>query len=344
MSLNSDFSTQLEIIRAKYGLPSLSAAVIFKGELLDVAAVGLRATNKPKQVTLEDAYQLGSISKGFTATMIARLVEQGILRFDMTLEEALPDIGMLSDYKAVTLQLLLTHRSGIQADVRPPFSATPFSRRNYLETALKKPRGQQKFLYSNVGYVTAAMIAEGITGRTWEDLIRQEVFVPLGMEGCGFGPGTSNDPAPHFWLLPFWKKFQTLPMSYDSGNTSVIFGAGGIRCPLIALSKYASAHLYHSSFLRPETWMYLHHDPYGSSQYAFGWTFGAARTSPGALGHDGSDNLNYARIVISPNEDMAVIVATNIGMSVLGFTLNRTTNAVTDTAKAVKKMVSNLAS
>jgi CubicO group peptidase (beta-lactamase class C family) len=344
MSPNTDFSTQLETIRAKYGLPSLSAAVIFKGQLVDVAAVGLRSTNKPEPVTLEDAYQLGSITKGFTATMIARLVEQGILSFDMTLGEALPDIAMLPDYKAVTLKLLLTHRSGIQRDVRPPFGETQFTRKNHLETALKKPRGQQKFLYSNVGYVTAAMIAEGITGRTWEDLIRQEVFVPLEMEGCEFGYGTINDPAPHFWLLPFWKKYRTLPMSYDSGNSSVIFGAGGMRCPLTALSKYALAHLHHSSFLQPETWKFLHHDPYGSSEYAFGWSFGAARTSPGALGHDGSDNLNYARIVISPREDMAVIVATNIGMSILGFSLNRTMKAVTDTTQVVKKMVSALGS
>jgi D-alanyl-D-alanine carboxypeptidase len=344
MSLNTDFSTQLETIRAKYGLPSLSAAVIFKGQLVDVAAVGLRTTDKPQPVTLEDAYQLGSITKGFTATMIARLVEQGILSFDMTLGEALPDIAMQTDYKAVTLKLLLTHRSGIQANVRLPFNTTSFSRRNYLETALKNPRGQQKFLYSNVGYVTAAMIAEGITGRTWEDLIRQEVFVPLGMEGCGFGPATNNDPAPHLWLLPFWKRYQTLSIPNSSGNSPVMFGADGIRCPLIALSKYALAHLYHSSFLRPETWKYLHHDPYGSSEYAFGWSFGAARTSPGALGHDGSDTENYARIVISPREDMAFVVATNIGMQIFGRSLNRTTNAVTDTTQVVKKLVSTLAS
>jgi CubicO group peptidase (beta-lactamase class C family) len=165
MSPCTDLSTQLEAIRARYGLPSLSAALIYEGQLGDVAAVGLRASNKLETVTLEDAYQLGSISKGFTATMIARLVEQGILRFDMTLGEVLPDVSMLPEYKSITLQLLLTHRSGIQRDVKPPEGEVQSARKSYLEMALKGPRGQQKFVYSNVGFVIAAIIAERMTGR-----------------------------------------------------------------------------------------------------------------------------------------------------------------------------------
>jgi CubicO group peptidase (beta-lactamase class C family) len=341
MSPCTDLSTQLEAIRARYGLPSLSAALIYEGQLGDVAAVGLRASNKLETVTLEDAYQLGSISKGFTATMIARLVEQGILRFDMTLGEVLPDVSMLPEYKSITLQLLLTHRSGIQRDVKPPEGEVQSARKSYLEMALKGPRGQQKFVYSNVGFVIAAIIAERMTGRIWEDLIRQEIFVPLGMEGCSFGFATSNDPVAHIWLLPFWRKYQTLSMFSNTGSSAVLNGAGGIRCPLTALSKYALAHLYHSSFLKPETWKYLHHDPYGTNEYAFGWIFGTAPGSIGSLGHDGSDGFNYARMIISPSENMAVLAATNVGMTVWGRSLNRTMRAINDTVQTVREIRSN---
>jgi CubicO group peptidase (beta-lactamase class C family) len=141
-----DFVPQLEAIRAKYGLPSLSVAAVLKDQTVGVTAVGVREMGKPATITLSDAYQLGSVSKSINATMIARLVEQKILRWDMTLGEVLPEIAMLPAYKTVTLEMLLTHRSGLVGNVAPPAGELAQARKTYLENALKTPRDKQEFL------------------------------------------------------------------------------------------------------------------------------------------------------------------------------------------------------
>jgi CubicO group peptidase (beta-lactamase class C family) len=303
-----DFAPQLEAIRAKYGLPSLSAAGILQDQTVGVTAVGVRQIGKPETVTLLDAYQLGSDSKSINATMIARLVERKTLHWNMSLSEALPQIAMLPEYKTVTLEMLLSHRSGMVANVAPPTGELAQARKTYLENALKIPRGKQEFLYSNVGYVAAAMIAETATGKTWEELIQHEVFTPLEMHGCGFGFGTNTDPAPHFW-----QQNQAVLLPYNAGNPKVLEGADQIRCPLTAVAKYVAAHLTNSSYLSKDTWNYLHHDPFGN-QYAFGWLLGTRPWARGLiLTHTGSNTLNYAVIWIAPQRGIAAIVATNIG-------------------------------
>jgi CubicO group peptidase (beta-lactamase class C family) len=338
-----DFAPQLEVIRVKYGLPSLSAAGILNGQTIGVAAVGVRKIDKPEKVTLEDAYQLGSLSKSFTATMIARLVERGILRFDMTLAEALPEIAMRPEYKTVTLEMLLTHRSGIIDNVEESSGELQQARKMYLEKALVLPRGQEKYLYSNVGYVAASMIAEVATGKTWQDLIREEVFVPLEMQGGEFGFGTSNDPAPHVWDKPFWQKIRAVALPHDTGNSQVLEGAGGIRCSLTALTRYVSAHLERSSFLSSETWTYLHNDPFGN-EYALGWSLMKRPWSKGViLNHNGSDTFNYAVIWIAPERGIAMIAATNIGRDRKG-TLDRSAKAINDAVVAVFQELTKLTS
>jgi CubicO group peptidase (beta-lactamase class C family) len=152
------------------------------------------------------------------------------------------------------------------------------------------------------------MIAETATGKTWEELIQQEVFTPLEMQGCGFGFGTYSDPAPHFW-----QQNKAVLLPYNYGNPKVLEGADQIRCPLIAVAKYVAAHLTNSSYLTKDTWDYLHHDPFGN-QYAFGWILGTRPWAKGVvLTHTGSNTVNYAVIWIAPQRGIAAIAATNIG-------------------------------
>ena len=87
-----DLTTTLEALRAKYNLPSLSGVAILGDTIAGVAAVGKLQAGGEQPVTLQSAYQLGSNSKSMNATMIARLVERGLLRWNSTLGEVLPTI------------------------------------------------------------------------------------------------------------------------------------------------------------------------------------------------------------------------------------------------------------
>ncbi len=103
------------------------------------------------------------------------------------------------DFQTVTLSDLLTHRAGLPHDTswgRSPGLTTTDQRRAALLSLLSKPplsRPGTVYAYSNVGYVMAGLMAEEVSGQSWEDLIQQRLFEPLGMKSAGFGPpGQSN--------------------------------------------------------------------------------------------------------------------------------------------------------
>ena len=309
-----NFTAPLEALRAKYNLPSISGVAVQGDHVFGVAAVGTLSSSSKVPVTLDSAYQLGSNSKSVNATMIARLVERGLLSWNSTLGEVLKDVGIPTEYASVTLEQLLTHRSGITPNVLVgvPGVTLAQQRMSYLQMALKVPRAAQVFNYSNVGFVAAAMMAEHVTGKTWKTLISEEVFQPLHMTGCGFGFATENDPLPHRFTAS-----GILELPRASGNSAVLDGADQIRCPLQAFGRYISAHLIGekggSDLLKSESWKRLHTDPFGN-EYAFGWVLFSQPWAKGRiLQHSGSNTNNYAVMWLAPERGVAAVIATNVG-------------------------------
>ena len=167
--------------------------------------MGVRALGHSEAVTTNDRWHIGSDTKAFTATMIARLVEKGVMHFDDTLAASFPAFAEAMDpaYRNVTVLQLLSHTAGLppltdDKDL-PPFLAVIKSAngvkaqreaiaRKYLAMPPASKAGE--FVYSNLGFIIAGAIAEAKTGKTWEDLIREQIFTPLGIKNAGFGtPG-----------------------------------------------------------------------------------------------------------------------------------------------------------
>ncbi|MBK6296866.1 MAG: beta-lactamase family protein [Sphingomonadales bacterium] len=192
-------------VRAKDQLPAAAVMIQIDGKTVASSAQGLRAIGFPEAVTLRDRWHLGSDTKAITATMIGRLVDKGLLRFDDRLQDLLPDLSETMDpaYRTVTLRQLLSHTGGLppltdDADL-PEFKriiakskSVQAQRRAIASVYLAKPLASPvgEFSYSNIGYIVAGAIAERRTGKSWEDLVRQEIFKPLGIQESGFGlPG-----------------------------------------------------------------------------------------------------------------------------------------------------------
>ena len=140
-----------------------------------------------------------------TATMIARLVGRGTLTWDLragdTLGDAVPDMHIA--YRAVTLEDLLVHRSGLVGAMTAleiwsgklwrSTKAKADLRLDIATEALALPPEtppRSTFHYSNAGYVIAGAMAERAAGEPWDELMLRELFEPLGMNASGFGaPG-----------------------------------------------------------------------------------------------------------------------------------------------------------
>jgi len=105
----------LAAARDKNRLPAVAALIQIDGKIAAEAALGVRALGRPNPVTTGDRWHIGSDTKTFTSTLIARLVEQGVMSFDDTLAAAFPGFAKDIDqaYRAMTVTQLLSHTAGL---------------------------------------------------------------------------------------------------------------------------------------------------------------------------------------------------------------------------------------
>jgi CubicO group peptidase (beta-lactamase class C family) len=143
--------------------------------------------------TTDTKFRLGSITKQFTAALILQLAEQGKIKLDGKLTDYLPDYRRDTGDR-VTIHHLLTHTSGIPSytnrprfldDVaRNPYTVADFVKK-YASGDLEFEPGS-KFSYNNSGYFLLGAIVEKITGKPYEQVVKENIFVPLGMNNSGY--------------------------------------------------------------------------------------------------------------------------------------------------------------
>ena len=117
----------LEPWRARGHFPALAAAVVRGNQTVAIGATGWRKDGGKEMVTLEDKFHIGSCTKSMTATLAARLVEQGKITWRTTIADVFPELknAMHEDYRAVTLDQLISHRGGVPADLNASFGLPP---------------------------------------------------------------------------------------------------------------------------------------------------------------------------------------------------------------------------
>jgi CubicO group peptidase (beta-lactamase class C family) len=188
---------------------------------------------------------------------------------------------------------------------------------------LKKPQASKpgEFAYSNLGYIIAGAIAEARTGKAWEDLIAEQIFIPLGIKNAGFGspgtPGKTDQPWGHLETSP-GKLVPHDPATADiDSNTFPVIGpAGTINIALRDWLLFAQDHLDgthgRGKLLKAETYRKLH-TPLTPNQ-ALGW--GALIGPDGVpllLTHSGSNGFWLADVRIMPKHDIITLVVMNAG-------------------------------
>jgi CubicO group peptidase (beta-lactamase class C family) len=322
-----DVSALLAPVVAQHKVPGLSAAVVQDGQTVALGAAGVRTRGKPEKITPGDKFHIGSDTKAMTAMLCGILVDEGKLKWEQTLGESFPDQkkSMHPQYQAVTLERLLTNRAGAPGDLEKwpvwgqlyKHKGTPTSaRRLLLEQVTSKPpaaKPGEKFIYSNAGFTIAGHVAEHVTGKSWEDLMHEKIFRPLGMTTAGFGPpgtrGKNDQPRGH---AADGKPVEPGPAA---DNPVAIGPAGIVHCSLSDWAKFAAANLpsAKTKLVKPETLAKLHTAAEGEPKYAMGWIVVDGQPWAGgpALTHAGSNTMWHAVVWLAPQKDFAVLVATN---------------------------------
>jgi D-alanyl-D-alanine carboxypeptidase len=167
--------------------------------LLEAAGLADRGFGVPNRT--DTKFNIGSINKIFTQVAIAQLAAEGKLSLTDTIRKHLPDVK-IPEADRITIQQLLTMRSGMGDFFGEKFAATPKDRirtlRDYLalfETdPLKFAPGAGR-AYSNAGYVVLGLIVEKVSGRDYHDYVREKIFAPAGMRNTG--ANSPDDPVPN---------------------------------------------------------------------------------------------------------------------------------------------------
>ena len=184
-------------------------SVFYQNGKQEVACVGYADVAKKRPITLDDPYMQCSQTKGFCGVTIAILVEEGKISLDDPVSKYLPEFatlwvkasekdGVRTLVKAkntLTVRMVMNHTGGFPFEL-PNFHAMGgWSRRMPLRsvaaTAASQPINFEpgtKVQYSNVGIDIGATVVEVVTGKRWEDFLKERVFDPLGMTSSGFWP------------------------------------------------------------------------------------------------------------------------------------------------------------
>lgn len=325
-----DVSPLLTPIIQKHDVPGMAVAVVQSGETVAVGVAGVRTRGKGDKIATADHFHIGSDTKAMTAMLCGILVDEGKLKWSQTLGETFPELkkSMHPQYQAVTLEQLLTHRSGAPGELEKDelwaklwqHKGKPTSARRLLLTGVtsKPPEAPPgtKYIYSNASFSIAGHMAEKVTGKSWEDLMREKIFRPLGMATAGFGPpGTSkkND-------QPRGHKADGSPVEPGpaADNPVAIGPAGIVHCSIGDWARFVAANLpsAKTKLVKPETLEKLQMPAPpapGEPKYAMGWIIADGQPWAGgpALTHAGSNTLWYAVAWLAPKKDFAVVVACN---------------------------------
>ena len=297
--------------------PGMIAAIISSEGVIAIASAGERKAGSGILFTTDDVVHLGSCGKAMTATMLATLVTEGKLSWDIKLIEAIPELKnrIHTDYYKITLWQLLTHRAGIPKNWSNSdrYNSKEIEKRRLaiIENNLKSPATYEidKFHYSNFGYVIAASMAEQITGLSWEVLMKQRLFDPLGMSSAGFGnPNISKSTDQPWGHKKYVWKWWPSEAYYDE----LIGPAGRIHCNIADWAKFISLWLTSENPILEHKYLDKLIDPVGDHFYAGGWGVAEHAWAKGiTFNHSGSNEIWYASVIVTPKLDRAFVVATN---------------------------------
>ncbi len=310
---------------AEYGKFNGSVLIAEKGKVIYKKGFGLADMewNIPNQP--DTKYRLGSITKQFTSMLIMQLVEQGKLKLDVPISTYLPDYPKKNG-AVITLHHLLTHSSGIPNITAFPGFDKNISRNSYspvqlvnlfADSTLQFKPGE-KFSYSNSGYMLLGYIIEKVTGKTYEQILQENIFTPLKMSNTGYDH--------HETLLRNrangYQKNGWHYVNADFVDMSVPYAAGSLYSTVEDLSLWDQA-LYGNQLLRKENMelLFTNH-VFPNDDYAYGWGIGKMQLGNtaekiGTIGHEGGINGFNTVIIRIPSDKSFMVLLNNTGWAPL---------------------------
>ncbi|AOR36699.1 penicillin-binding protein [Streptomyces fodineus] len=323
------WQNRLDALRAKHHVPAASLAVLVDGTVHELAS-GMLHRGTGVTATTDSVYQMGSIAKIYTATLIMRLVESGRLDLDAPVVDVLPEFSVADPQatRTITTRQLLSHTSGLTCDFTYDSGRGDDCLAKYVEAAkdvaLDCPPGTA-ISYSSIGYNVLGRIIEVVTGQVWDEALKDLLLTPLGLthtmtlpeEALRFRaamghlgePGQDPDPAPSWDLMPrsAGPYGRVIATAGDLARLARMHLAGGVaEDGTRVLSEESVALMQRRVVDCPDKWTV------SADGWGLGWTLYDWNGVQG-YGHDGASIGQYGYLRVVPTAGVAVALLTNGG-------------------------------
>ena len=264
-------------------IPGLSLAIVRNGQVVKSSGYGVANLELNSPATPQTVYEIGSMTKQFTATAIMMLVEEQKLRLDDSITKYFPEAPV--SWRPITIRHLLSHTSGIQNHVAVPgylgafktnllMESTP-GRAELLSMFFKLPlefQPGETWSYDNTGYYLLGLIVERVSGKSFWQFLDERIFHPLGMKATRNTEVRSlvaNRAAGYEWVQGVFENRPVLA-------PFVAFSAGSILSTVEDLARWDAA-LYDERLLKrsslKQMWTPVRTNEglMASFNYGFGW-------------------------------------------------------------------------
>lgn len=280
------------------------------GEVVLHQGYGLARDTGKTPVTANTVFDIGSISKQFTAAAILHLEMQGLLSVDDPITNFFANVP--PDKAGITVHHLLTHSAGFTQD-HFEGDLTPLTKEEALRAILAQKLGFEpgtEYSYSNASYTLLAMVIEEVSGRPYTFYLRDSFFEPLGMSATGFYG------EPHWASLPVANTYfngedQGQPDKWPGPYWGVM-GNGGIMSTVSDLYTWWQALERHAVLDAAQTEKLF--TPYisegGDSHYAYGWSLADTPLGP-MISHNGGGIGGNSNFAAYPERELIIIIASN---------------------------------
>lgn len=238
------FDAWVDAERAKWNVPGVSVAIVSGDEVLLAKGFGLRDREQKLPATGKTVFAIGSCTKAFTTFTMATLVDEGKLEWQKPVRTWMPEFSLKDPVASerMTPVDLVTHRSGMPRHDLLWYNAE--SSRKEMVARLRDLEPSKDFRtdfqYNNAMFLTAGYLVERITGKSWEDAVRERVFSPLGMSSANFSVADSQK-APDF-ALPYEEREDKV-QRLEFRNITNVGPAGSINASVEDLATWMRVHL-----------------------------------------------------------------------------------------------------
>ena len=317
--LNGEIAENIDEYMSKLESIGYSGGLIFSknGEIKLAKGYGYMNREKKKVFDRNTLFTIGSITKQFTGAAMVKLVSMGLISFNDKISKYIDDVP--DDKMDITIHQLLTHTAGFPGAIGDDMEI--ISRDDFIERAMEKDlidKPGNQYHYSNVGFSIAAIILEITSGKSYEEFLRENIFIPAGMLNTGY-------------VLPEWDE-ENIVTGYSGDQkwgkpTDLMWGDdgpgwhlkanGGMISTLEDMNRWGEVIINGEIFTEEELKNYLtpyvEEGPGADSYYSYGWVRVESARGTDVAMHNGGNPYIANDMFVYLDDGVVMYVTSNNG-------------------------------